>query len=159
MSIILKTKQRKKIRFLGKILFVLYIGFILYFLLLTEIYGRTELRDDYAYNLVLFKEIKRFWEYREALGFYVVFANLVGNVLIFIPFGFFMPMGSKYRNFFATLSYSFLLSLCVEVFQLITRVGSFDVDDLFLNTLGGCIGYIVFSICCSIRRRNVIKKT
>lgn len=159
MGIILKAKQRKRIRFLGKILFVLYVGFILYFLLLTEIYGRTELRDDYAYNLVLFKEIKRFWEYREALGFYVVFANLVGNVLIFIPFGFFMPMGSKLRSFFATFSYSLGLSVCVEVFQLITRVGSFDVDDLFLNTLGGCIGYIIFSICCSIRRRNVIKKT
>ncbi len=140
-------------------MFVLYIGFILYFLLLTEIYGRTNLRSDYAYNLELFKEIRRFWDNRETLGFSIVFANLAGNILIFIPFGFFMPMGSVQRSFLATACYAFLLSLAVEIFQLITKVGSFDVDDLFLNTLGGCIGYILFIICCRIRRINSVKKT
>ncbi len=53
-----------------------------------------------------------------------------------------------------TLFYSFGLSLCVETFQILTRVGSFDVDDLLLNTLGGVLGYILFSICNVIRRRH-----
>ena len=53
------------------------------------------------------------------------------------PVWIFMPMASKYRSFFSTLFYSFGLSLCVETFQLLTKVGSFDVDDLLLNTLGG----------------------
>ncbi len=43
-----------------------------------------------------------------------------------------------------TLFYSLGLSLGVEVFQLLTRVGSFDVDDLLLNTIGGILGYVLF---------------
>jgi glycopeptide antibiotics resistance protein len=37
-------------------------------------------------------------------------------------------------------------------------VGSFDVDDLLLNTLGGALGYIVFTICAAIRRRHGVKR-
>lgn len=113
---------------------------------------------EYHYNLVLFKEIKRFWEYRHQVGFLAMVTNLFGNVLIFVPFGFFMPMASRYRSFFSTLFWSFGLSLGVETFQLITKVGSFDVDDLLLNTLGGVVGYVVFVICTLLRRRYVHKR-
>lgn len=137
---------------------MVYIGFLLYFLLLSEIYGRTELRIDYSYNLVLLKEIKRFWEYRELLGMKVVMMNLIGNVAIFIPFGFILPWAKRYINFIQTTWYTLLFSISIECVQLITKVGSFDVDDLLLNTLGGCIGYIAFFICCRIRRRYVVEK-
>lgn len=148
-------KRKKRLRILGKILFVLYIGFIIYFLLFSDFYGRSlEGMQEYHYNLELFKEIKRFWYYKEQLGAYVVFTNLLGNVLIFVPFGFFMPMASKHRSFLSAIFYSFALSFCVETFQLMTKIGSFDVDDLFLNTIGGAVGYIVFVICAAIRRQN-----
>ena len=152
----LKAKNRKRLRVLGKILFVLYIGFLFYFLIFSDWYGR-EGTGEYHYNLVLFCEIKRFWLYRDVLG-WVSYANLFGNVLIFIPFGFFMPMASRYRSFFLTLFYSFGVSFFVECFQLVTRVGSFDVDDMLLNTLGGVIGYIVFAICNMIRRWHDAKQ-
>lgn len=151
--------RSNKLRVLGKILFVLYIGFIIYFLLFSEWYGRTGAMQEYRYNLVLFKEINRFWEYREQLGWYAVFTNLFGNVLIFMPFGFFLPMASRYRSFAAAVLYSFSLSLMVETFQLLTKVGSFDVDDLLLNTIGGAAGYIIFIICAAIRRHHASKKT
>lgn len=153
------SRKRKRIRILGKILFILYVIFIVYFLLFSDWYGRTGEMREYHYNLVLFKEIKRFWQYREQVGFFAMFTNLFGNVIIFIPFGFFLPMGSRQRSFSATAYYSFVLSLCVEVFQLITKVGSFDVDDLLLNTIGGICGYILFAICATIRRRHAGKKT
>jgi len=41
----------------------------------------------------------------------------------------------------------------VETIQLVWKVGSFDVDDLILNTLGGVIGYLLFWICNKIRRK------
>lgn len=154
----MNSKSRKRIRILGKILFVLYIIFIIYFLIFSDWYGRTGEMQEYHYNLVLFKEIKRFWEYRDQVGMFVMFTNLFGNVIIFMPFGFFMPMASKYRSLFSTVFYSFGLSLCVETFQLVTKVGSFDVDDLLLNTIGGLAGYILFIICAAIRRRHVYKK-
>ena len=154
----MNSKSRKRIRILGKILFVLYIIFIIYFLIFSDWYGRTGEMQEYHYTLVLFKEIKRFWEYRDQVGMFAMFTNLFGNVIIFMPFGFFMPMASKYRSLFSTVFYSFGLSLCVETFQLVTKVGSFDVDDLLLNTIGGLAGYILFIICAAIRRRHVYKK-
>ena len=93
-----------------------------------------------------------------SIGIFAMFTNLFGNVIIFIPFGFFLPMASKYRSCFATLFWSFGLSLCVEIFQLLTKVGSFDVDDILLNTIGGVAGHIIFVICVAIRRRHVRKR-
>lgn len=150
----MSQKQVKKLRTMGKVMFVLYIFFLLYFLIFSDWYGRTGISAEYRYNLVLLKEIKRFIEYREDLGAFAVFTNLFGNILIFVPYGFFISMASSARGFFMTLFYSFGLSLCVEVFQLLTKVGSFDVDDLLLNTIGGVLGYIFFIICNMIRRRH-----
>lgn len=154
----MNLKKSKKFRIIGKILFILYILFIVYFLIFSDWYGRTGTMDEYHYNLVLFREIRRFWNYREEVGLFAMFTNLFGNVIIFIPFGFFMPMASKYRSIFSAVFYSFGLSLCVETFQLITKVGSFDVDDLLLNTVGGLVGYLIFVLGEALRRRHVKKK-
>ncbi len=145
-------------RILGKLLFVLYIGFVFYFLLISEVYGRTGNVVEYQYNLVLLREIRRFWNYREQLGWFATIANLAGNVVVFIPFGFLMPMASKSRSLVVTTFYSFILSLAVEVFQLVLKVGCFDVDDLLLNTVGGLIGYIAFVICNALRRSYAKKR-
>lgn len=155
----MNNKNKKRVRILGKICFVLYIGFIIYFLIFSDWYGRTTTgMEEYHYNLVLFKEIKRFWEYRDHVGLFAMFTNLFGNVLIFMPFGFFMPMASRYHSFFSALFGSFFLSLGVESFQLVSKVGCFDVDDILLNTAGGVLGYVVFVICAAIRRKHVKKK-
>ena len=154
----MSKKQEKKVRTLGKVLFVLYIGFLIYFLFLSDWYGREGVMDEYRYNLELFKEIRRFIVYREQLGAFAVFSNLFGNILIFVPFGFFIAMASSSRRFFKALFNSLGLSLCVEVLQLVTRVGSFDVDDILLNTIGGVLGYIVFMICNLIRRKCYVRK-
>ena len=149
----MNQRQVKRTRTVGKILFVLYIFFLLYFLIFSDWYGRSGIGEEYRCNLVLFKEIRRFVEYRETLGFFAVFTNLFGNILIFVPYGFFISVASRMRGFLMTLFYSFGLSLGVEVFQLLTRVGSFDVDDLLLNTIGGILGYVLFLICNGIRRK------
>lgn len=154
----MSKKQAKKVRALGKVLFVLYIGFLIYFLFLSDWYGREGVVEEYRYNLELFKEIRRFIVYREQLGMFVVFSNLFGNILIFMPFGFFISMASTSSSFFKALFNSLGLSLCVEVLQLVTRVGSFDVDDILLNTIGGVLGYIVFVICNLIRRKCYVRK-
>lgn len=151
-------KSRKRTRRTGKILFVLYVGFVVWFLIFSDWYGRTGSFQEYHYNLELFREIKRFWDYRDQVGYFAMLTNLFGNVLIFVPFGFLLPMASRYRSCFSTLYASFGLSLCIEIFQFITKVGSFDVDDLLLNTIGGVIGHILYVICDSVGRRNDYKK-
>ena len=135
-----------------KIIFALYIFFLLYFLIFSEIYGRSGVMQDYHYNITPFQEIERFWKYREQLGL-MSYINLFGTVLIFVPFGFMEPLASKKRSFWATLVDGCLVSLSVEIFQFITKVGRFDVDDLMLNTTGVALGYVCFLVWNAIRRK------
>ena len=154
----MSIKKERIYRIFGKILFLLYIVFLIYFLFLAEWYGRTEVTEEYRYNLELFKEIRRFLTYREQLGMFTVLANLLGNIMIFVPYGFFISMAGKSMGFFKILFFSMALSLGVETIQLFTRVGSFDVDDILLNTIGGVLGYILFVVCSRIRRKRYVRK-
>lgn len=132
-------------------MFILYILFLLYFLIFSDWYGRSGVYDYYHYNLVPFQEILRYWNYRDQLGM-LSFTNLAGNILVFVPFGFLAAMSSRKRSFLRTSLDGFLLSLMVETFQLLTMVGSFDVDDLILNTFGVMLGFLGFVFCNGIRR-------
>ena len=77
------------------VLFILYLCLLAYFMFFSESFGRTETDREYAYNLVLFKEIGRYFRYYEVLGFGLFMINIVGNIAAFIPFGFFLPIISK----------------------------------------------------------------
>lgn len=139
---------------------MIYIGLLVYFLFLSEEYGRTSFDQRiYRYNLTPFQEIKRFWIYRHRVGFWVAFLNLAGNVIGFLPFGFFLPILSKrLRNGAVVTALGFGLSLLVESIQLVFKVGCFDVDDLILNTLGAAIGYMLFAVCNYLRRKRYGEK-
>ena len=154
---ILNTRKAKRIRTLGKLLFVVYILFLLYFLIFSDWYGRSGVMENYHYNLTPFYEIKRFWNYREKLGIWSI-VNLIGNILVFVPFGFFKSVASKKRNFFGTALDGAFLSLAVEAFQLLSKVGRFDVDDLILNTSGAILGYFIFVVCNAMRRMYGTKR-
>lgn len=89
----------------------------------------------------------------------MAFLNLAGNVIGFLPFGFFLPILSRrLRNGFVVTALGFGLSLLVESIQLVFKVGCFDVDDLILNTLGVLLGWLAFWICNGIRRMIYEKK-
>ena len=132
----------------------------MYLLFFSEGYGRVaEAEREYRYNLVPFVEIRRFWIYREQLGVFALFTNLIGNVLGFIPYGFILPViHNGLRSGFLIILSGFGLSLCVETIQLVTKVGCFDVDDLILNTLGAALGYLAFAVCDYLRRKYYGKK-
>lgn len=151
---------KNKIKKVGTIVFLLYIAALIYFLFFSESYGRTEFAErEYQYNIVPFREIKRFWIYRKQLGAFAVVTNLLGNVVGFVPFGFILPLISRrVRGFFLITLSGFTLSLLVEVIQLVTKVGCFDVDDMILNTLGAAIGYILFAVCHLIDDRTRRRK-
>ena len=130
----------------GRVLFLIYLAGLCYFLFFAENYGRIFGQENYRYNLIPFKEIERFWIYRKELGIHSFF-NLAGNILGFMPAGFFIPMlWEERKGFWFTVCVTFEMSLLLEILQLIFRVGSFDVDDLILNTLGGILGYLLLKM-------------
>ena len=148
-------KKRKIIRIISRILFCIYMICLVYFLFLSDSFGRTAGRSEYAYNLVPFQEIKRFILYWDVIGSSMSCINLLGNIVAFIPFGALIRWVLNRRvRWYEAILYTFMFSLGIEVIQLITRVGSFDVDDIILNTIGGYIGFIVYYILLLINRRS-----
>ncbi len=151
------TTKRQK---MGWVIFICYLIFLSYFLFFSEDFGRGgHIQEKYAYNLVPFKEIKRFIVYRHIVGVRSLFLNIVGNVIGFMPLGFFLPVISRRsRKWYNTVLLSFMFSLSVETVQLVFKVGSFDVDDMILNTLGGILGFIIYKIVQHIRIRRRRKR-
>ena len=155
-------KTKKKIKGTGRILFFIYLVLLIFLLFFSERYGRGG-TQEYRYNVVLFAEIKRFFKYRSLISTESFLLNMFGNVIGFMPFGFFLPMLMRKHSFFRILCLSFELTLAVEVTQLLFKVGIFDVDDLLLNTIGGVLGYICYRILrgllhvCYKRKRVKIK--
>jgi len=143
------NKTDRKVLIWGRLFFVIYMVLALYFMFFSETLDRTMVNDQYRYNLTLFKEISRFWEMRHTYGWNVTIVNLLGNVVCFMPFGFLLPTISRkkiFKNIISVTLMTFLFSLFIETAQLLTKVGAFDVDDLFLNTVGGFLGYIFMKL-------------
>jgi glycopeptide antibiotics resistance protein len=155
----LKKDYKKTLRICSRIMFGVYIICLAYFLFFAESTGRTFEGRTYHYNLELFKEIRRFIVHRHTLGTKAVLLNLVGNIVAFVPFGFFLPiLYPRCRNFLYTVFFSFEVSLAVETIQLVSKVGSFDVDDMLLNTIGGAMGCLTFYWMNRVRRNYETKE-
>lgn len=144
--------MKKLIRNILALAFVGYMILLIYFLFFSEEYGRTTQFLNYQYNFTPFREISRFIKYRDILGMEAFMINIVGNIVVFMPFGFFIPGLEKRKlgpvlNFLKITGFGFLFSLTVETAQLVSKVGCFDVDDLILNTVGVASGCVCYNIC------------
>lgn len=149
----MKKQTAKRVRVVSGLLFLMYLFLLIYFLFFAESYGRSG-GEEYRYNVIPFREIRRYLLYPHLLGPYAVLTNLIGNVVGFLPFGAILPVLKRnMRSFWKILLLSFEFSAMIEVTQLLTRLGSFDVDDIILNTAGGVLGYGVFCVCNRLRRK------
>ena len=96
-------------------------------------------------NLVPFRTLKLFSGLLDSVHPEYVRAaviNLGGNILMFIPLGFFLPrVLSKTTSLPRVLLITAMLITAVEILQLFTLVGSCDIDDLILNVIGSAAGF------------------
>lgn len=94
-------------------------------------------RKDHV-NLQLFKMFKIYK---------VLSKQIVGNFIMLLPLGIFLPLlYRRISGFLPVLVVSMLVSTLIELLQLVTSFRSADVDDVFLNTLGACTGFILYKI-------------
>lgn len=71
--------------------------------------------------------------------------NLAGNVTVFVPLGFFIPaLWQSFRKFNRCMLLCAFVIILIEVIQLISLLGSCDIDDIILNMVGIAIGYVLF---------------
>lgn len=74
-----------------------------------------------------------------------ILENILGNIAIFIPFGLLLPIVQKDKSKKIIL-YGLFTSALIEIIQYVFALGSSDIDDLMLNTLGTVIGYLLYKI-------------
>lgn len=102
------------------------------------------MRYDGDYNLVPLRQIRGFLNHMQSVHTNV---NLWGNILVFIPIGFLIPLlWDMKRPLLGGTLWATGISLFIELFQIVTPRIS-DVDDVILNTLGGLLGaagYLLF---------------
>ena len=73
------------------------------------------------------------------------FKNIIANILVFIPLGFFVSNKNS-KNVFKSLVICLFVILSIECIQLFLKIGFFDVDDIILNFIGSLIGIFINEI-------------
>lgn len=120
--------------------------FVIYVLILFQLLTDTEMNQTAGLNIVPFTEI-----FRYKIGSPLFFSNVLGNILIFVPFGYFVSGYIKATKTSHILFISIISSLTVELVQL--QIGrSFDIDDILLNVVGAIIGFLVFIAFGAIKK-------
>ena len=106
-----------------------YIFAIIYFTLLCK-----QPQNEPLANLTPFWSYSRFFEVDYQWQIYM-------NILLFIPFGFFLPAIFRKFKFCKVLLFAIAVSSVIEVTQYFQCLGLCEFDDVFHNTLGAVIGY------------------
>ncbi len=130
--------------FVHKEKFILYKElFLLLFLIYALLLFYVVTFQDVNYgtnNIVPFKEI-----FRYKMGSELFIKNILGNIILFIPFGVFVSYIMKTRRTFPIIIISLITSGVIEYTQL--KIGrTFDIDDIILNVIGGFVGYLIYII-------------
>lgn len=113
--------------------------FIVYILLLYYIVTFQD--NNYGTNnFIPFREI-----FRYDINSKLFLKNVIGNILLFVPFGIFVTHYVKSKGVFPIAILSFIVSCSIEFAQsVIGRTA--DIDDVILNTIGGILGYFIFKL-------------
>lgn len=119
---------------------LLMLSFAIYILCLFQV---VTFQDDVTWssnNFIPFREI-----FRYTITDRLFWKNVIGNMIMFLPFGFFISYYLTAKNIKLPLLLTLIASIAVEIVQMcIGRV--FDVDDIILNLLGGSIGFCIFHV-------------
>ena len=118
--------------------------FILYVMCLFEV---VTLQDS-NYGLSNFIPLKEIFRYE--IGSSLFIRNIIGNILLFLPYGYFASDYLKSKNVWSIAFLTLLISLTIEIVQL--QIGrTFDIDDCLLNTCGGILGFYLYTIIEKIK--------
>ena len=113
--------------------------FVIYLLMFFQIVTYQDV-ISYGNNFIPFKELTRY-----QFGTKLFFKNIIGNILLLVPYGFFASYYLRLEKKRSALILVFVVSLSIEIVQLV--IGRcFDVDDILLNMVGGMTGYFIYKI-------------
>lgn len=141
---------------------ILYGVFICYILFLFKIFilSRVSIVDLFnnqrslhrSINLIPFYSIKEYIFSNSASIKSFAFANVGGNIEIFIPLGAYLSLFRANKKVITNLIFIFIVSLLIETIQGLFGIGASDIDDIILNSVGGLIGILGYKFLLFIVR-------
>lgn len=123
------------------VVFVLYLALLLKLLLFSRALG-----SERSLNLVPFATISDYLSSDSAGVKRFAIGNVLGNVMAFVPLGAFLPLLRRRPGSGMNLFIVVCVSVVVEIIQGVFGLGASDVDDVILNTLGGLLGILFFTL-------------
>lgn len=137
--------------------------FFIYFLILVNLtlfkYGDLMIDFDnrfYINYIPLVETIKMF--NNNFTDIHTALYNVIGNILLFIPLGFGIPLFFNKKNkLFKIILYGFTASLFIESIQIFTPNNFTDIDDIIFNTFGSVLGFLIFNIIYMIFKKTKIE--
>lgn len=114
------------------------LSFIIYILCLFQVVTFQDNNNISSNNLIPFREM-----FRYDLGSRLFLKNVLGNIIMFLPYGFFTSYFLKEKKLLPIFILTITTSVTIESTQLmIGRV--FDIDDILLNIIGGALGHYLY---------------
>ena len=130
---------------------IIYLLAIIYILCLYHVVTFQDINYGES-NFVPFKEI-----FRYSFGSHKFIRNVLGNIILFIPFGFLSSYLLKNRHLSVVTILTLIASGTIGTVQYyIGRV--FDIDDIILNLIGGIVGFLIFIGLDAIRNKVKLLK-
>ncbi len=126
------------------IIYFLFMAKILFFknVPLTEIFN-SDREISRTLAIIPFQSIMKYYN---SGNLWATVLNVVGNVVIFIPFGVFLMMYTQRKTTIKAVTTVLWTSVTVEVVQFVLDIGIADFDDITLNVLGGLFGVWTYKI-------------
>ena len=119
---------------------MMMLTFIVYILCLFQIVTSGDVSGVHGVNVTLFKELTRY-----QIGTRLFYRNIIGNIIMFVPFGFFTSYYLKLNKKRIIFYLALIVSIVIELIQL--KIGrAFDVDDIILNIVGSLLGYYLYRV-------------
>lgn len=119
--------------------------FLLYLIMLFQLVTSQDLAGG-GTNLSPFKEI-----FRYEVGSSLFYRQVVGNIAMFVPLGYFASRYCKIKEFLTIFLVTLLSSGVIETVQyFIGRC--FDIDDIILNVVGGVFGFLLYIALSAINK-------
>ena len=113
-------------------------------------------RESYIENSLVFEPFHVFYSFVKDIqdGRLRISGNFIGNIILFIPVGVLFPLAGDEHRCIKTGFVAFCFSIIIEIIQLVSHRGYFEIDDLILNTLGAVMGYGIYRVVMKLFTKN-----
>ena len=135
----LSNDTKKSIKGLMNVVFLIYLLMLLRMTVFRNGFVDSDVFSNGSLNLVPFSDLIRIAN--NDMGVFIYLA--LGNIVVFMPFGFFIAWYEKNVGLLVVTLWGFFLSLGIELSQYVFGTGVTELDDIILNTLGCLLGGII----------------